>query len=60
MSRIPLPDLQKPSIAAYYGLVLKATGNTAKAKQCFDLAARSRLLPQERTLIDQAMRGDPR
>ena len=57
MERLPPEALQKPSIAAYYGLVLKATGNAAKAKQCFDLAAKAKLLPEEQKLIDNARGG---
>jgi len=33
--------LQNPSIAGYYGLILKATGNGAKAKTCLELAFQS-------------------
>jgi predicted Zn-dependent protease len=54
MDQLPPADLQKPSIAAYYGLVLKATGNAGKAKECFELAAKAKLLPEEQKLIAKA------
>jgi Flp pilus assembly protein TadD len=52
-------DLEKPSIAAYYGVVLKAAGDTAKAKKYLDLALTSTnvtFLPEERKLIEEARR----
>jgi tetratricopeptide (TPR) repeat protein len=52
------PDnLKKPSVAGYYGLILKATGNPAKAKIYFDIALKSNLLPEERKIFDQARSG---
>ena len=50
-------ELQNPSIAGYYGLILKATGNGAKAKTCLELASKALLLPEERKLFDRAKAG---
>jgi predicted Zn-dependent protease len=50
-------DLQLPAIAGYYGLVLKATGNTAKAKPYLEWAFKSPLLPEERKLFEKAKAG---
>jgi Flp pilus assembly protein TadD len=50
-------ELQNPSIAGYYGLILKATGNVAKAKTCLELASKGTLLPEERKLFDRAKAG---
>ncbi len=57
LEQLPQKDLDKPSIAGYYGLVLRALGDTAKAKKYLDLAVSSTnltFLPEERKLIDQA------
>jgi tetratricopeptide (TPR) repeat protein len=50
-------DLENPSIAGYYGLILKATGNGAKAKPYLEWAFKSPLLPEERKLFDKAKAG---
>ena len=51
-------DLQDPSIAGYYGLILKATGNAAKARTYLDSASKTKLLlPEERKLFERAMGG---
>ena len=50
-------ELQDPSIAGYYGLILKATGNGAKAKTCLELVSKTPLLPEERKLFDRAKAG---
>jgi L-asparaginase/Glu-tRNA(Gln) amidotransferase subunit D len=50
-------ELQNPSIAGYYGLILKATGNTTKAKAYLEAASKARLLPEEKKLFDQAKAG---
>ncbi len=50
-------ELQEPSIAGYYGLILKATGDRARAKAYLDWTAKARLLPEEKKLFDQAKAG---
>jgi cytochrome c-type biogenesis protein CcmH/NrfG len=57
MEKIPLRELEKPTIAGYYGLILKATGNKAKAKAYLAWAQRAQLLPEEKKLFDQASAG---
>jgi tetratricopeptide (TPR) repeat protein len=50
-------ELQDPSIAGYYGLILQATGNKAKARTCLDLALKGPMLPEERKLFERARAG---
>jgi predicted Zn-dependent protease len=50
-------ELQDPSIAGYYGLILKATGDRARARAYLDWTAKARLLPEEKKLFDQAKAG---
>jgi predicted Zn-dependent protease len=50
-------DLKRPEYAGYYGLVLKATGDKAKAKIYLDLSKSAMLLPEERLLFERAMVG---
>jgi hypothetical protein len=47
-------DLQKQSIAGYYGLILKAAGNDQKAKTYFDYAFKGPMLPEEKKLFETA------
>jgi Flp pilus assembly protein TadD len=57
IERLKPQELQNPSIAGYYGLILKATGNGAKARVYLDLAAKGHLLPEEKKLFEQARAG---
>lgn len=57
MQQLTPKDLETPSIAGYYGLILKATGSNAKAKAYLDWTARGRLLPEEQKLFTQAKMG---
>jgi Flp pilus assembly protein TadD len=50
-------ELQNPSVAGYYGLILKATGERAKARAYLDWTAKAPLLPEERTLFERAKAG---
>jgi Flp pilus assembly protein TadD len=50
-------ELQDPSIAGYYGLILKATGDRARARAYLDWTAKASLLPEEKKLFDQAKAG---
>jgi tetratricopeptide (TPR) repeat protein len=50
-------ELQDPSIAGYYGLILQATGSKAKARTCLDLAFKGPMLPEERKLFERARAG---
>ena len=57
IERLKPEELQNPSNAGYYGLILKATGNVAKAKTYLELASKARLLPEEKKLFDRAKAG---
>ena len=57
MEKLTAKQLEEPSIAGYYGLVLKANGKTAKARTYLDLSAKAALLPEERKLMDAAKAG---
>jgi Flp pilus assembly protein TadD len=50
-------ELQNPSVAGYYGLILKATGDRAKARAYLAWTAKAPLLPEEKNLFDQAKAG---
>ena len=56
IERLTAEQLQDPSIALYYGLILKATGNAAKAGPYFVIAAKARMLPEEQKLLERARR----
>ena len=47
-------QLEDPGISGYYGLILQANGQRAKAKKYLDLAAQAKLLPEEKKILDQA------
>jgi Flp pilus assembly protein TadD len=57
MQQLQAKDLENPSIAGYYGLILRATGNPDKARVYLDLASRSKMLPEEKKLFDRAKTG---
>jgi thioredoxin-like negative regulator of GroEL len=47
-------ELEQPSVAVYYGVLLTASGETNKAKKYLDIAETGNLLPEERQLITTA------
>lgn len=49
--------LEDPSIAGYYGLILKATGDTEKAKVYLNWAFKGSMLPEERKIMERARAG---
>ncbi len=57
MQKLTPKELDDPSRAGYYGLILKATGSAAKAQVYFDWTAKARLLPEERKIFDRAKNG---
>ena len=57
MQQIKPQDLESPSIAGYYGIILKATGGGASAGVYLDKAAKAALLPEERKLFAEAKAG---
>jgi tetratricopeptide (TPR) repeat protein len=50
-------DREHPSVAGYYGLILKATGDRDTAKIYLNWAFKAPLLPEERKLFEQAKSG---
>lgn len=56
MQQIPAEQLERPSLAVYYGVILNAAGDRAKAKHYLDLAATGPLLPEEQKLAAAALR----
>ncbi len=56
MQQLTPVQLANPSIAGYYGLILKATGDNAKAAIYLRLTAKGQFLPEERKLFEQAER----
>ena len=57
MQHITPQALKNDSTAGYYGLILKAAGDNAKADAYLKRAVRGQLLPEERALFQQAMLG---
>ena len=57
IERLTPQELETPSFAGYYGLILKATGNGVKAKAYLETASKAQLLPEERKLFDKARAG---
>ena len=57
IERLTPQELETPSLAGYYGLILKATGNSVKAKAYLETASKAQLLPEERKLFDKARAG---
>jgi len=57
MQQLKPKDLETPSIAGYYGLLLQATGDREKAKVYLQWAAKASLLPEEKKLFEQAKSG---
>lgn len=47
-------DLERPSVAAYYGVMLHAIGQADRARKYFDIASKASLLPEEQKLIESA------
>jgi cytochrome c-type biogenesis protein CcmH/NrfG len=50
-------QLHQPEIAAYYGIILAAAGESARALEFLDLGEKATLLPQEKTLVEKARRS---
>jgi len=54
IERLKPEQLAEPSIAAYYGIILTASGHGDKAKNYLDLASKAKLLPEEEKLVEKA------
>lgn len=50
-------QLRKPELAAYYGIILAATGDQTRAAEFLDLGEKAKLLPQETALLEKARRS---
>ena len=50
-------QLRQPEIAAYYGIILAAAGDHARAAEFLDLGEKAALLPQEKALVEKARRS---
>ena len=59
LDALPKAELEKPAIAAYYGIVLAASGTPEKARKYLDLGSQAPLLPEEAALIATASKGMP-
>ncbi|MGP8238933.1 MAG: hypothetical protein ACLQVW_26455 [Limisphaerales bacterium] len=57
MQKVAPKDLERPTTAGYYGIILKATGDVAKARIYLDWTSKATLLPEERKLFAQARAG---
>ena len=53
-STLPADALRAPAVAAYYGMVLAATGDKAAAREYLELGKKAPLLPEERALLTRA------
>lgn len=57
MQQLKPQQLDDPTIAGYYGVILKATGETNKANIYLQWAFKGKLLPEERKLFEKAKVG---
>jgi hypothetical protein len=57
MRQLTPQDIEKSPNAGYYGIILKANGDSAQARIYLDKAMNSRLMPEERTLFERAKAG---
>ena len=57
MDQVNPSDLEDPSISGYYGLILQANGDTAKARKYLKLAEKGSHLPEETKLFEAARTG---
>ena len=56
MNALTPEQLRQPEIAAYYGILLAAAGEHAKAAEYLDAGEKAGLLPEEKALVDKARR----
>jgi len=47
-------DLERPQIAAYYGVMLATSGDFSRAAKFLDLGEKANLLPEEKKLVEKA------
>ncbi|HEX8280085.1 MAG TPA: hypothetical protein VF551_01805 [Chthoniobacterales bacterium] len=56
MNQLTPEQLHQPEVAAYYGIILAAAGDHARAAEFLDLGEKAGLLTEERTLLEKARR----
>lgn len=54
LEALPASELEKPSIAAYYGIILTANGAVERAQKYLELGRQAQLLPEEIELLAKA------
>jgi Tfp pilus assembly protein PilF len=54
MNALPAEELEKPAVAAYYGVFLVASGDIQKAGHYLQKASKAPLLPEEKALVQSA------
>jgi hypothetical protein len=54
MNRLTDAQLRDPSVAAYYGVILVASGDKTKAQEYLKLGSSAKLLPEEKALVAKA------
>jgi tetratricopeptide (TPR) repeat protein len=57
MQQLKPQQLNDPSIAGYYGLILQATGNREKARAYLQWSSKAQTLPEEKKIFDRARAG---
>jgi hypothetical protein len=56
LEKLEPENLQSPSVALYYGVLLAAAGETGKAAEYLGKARKGPLLPEEKVLLDDALK----
>jgi hypothetical protein len=56
LEKLEPENLQSPSVALYYGVLLASAGETGKAAEYLGKAGNGQLLPEEKILLDDALK----
>jgi Tfp pilus assembly protein PilF len=56
MQKLTEEQLEQPAVSAYYGIFLASSGDLEKARHYVERGEKARLLPEEKSLLDQAKR----
>lgn len=56
LEKLKPEELEMGSVATYYGLLLAAVGDNARAKIYLNIAKQSHLLPEEQALVEEAFK----
>lgn len=57
LEQLSSADLRNPGIALYYGVLLRANGETDRAREFLKLAESGRMLPEEQRLLAESLKG---